>query len=76
MIVTEELTKRFPGRERPAIEQVNLEVRDGEILGLVGLNGAGKTTAIRVAAGVALPTEGRVLVDGRDIVTEKRLASE
>jgi len=76
VLVTEDLTKRFPGRVQPAIENVDLEVRDGEILGLVGLNGAGKTTTIRLAAGVSLPTRGRVLVDGRDIVSEKRLASE
>jgi ABC-2 type transport system ATP-binding protein len=75
MLVVEDLTKRFPGRAVPAIEGIDLEVRDGEVLGLVGLNGAGKTTTIRVAAGVSLPTLGRVLVDGRDIVREKRLAS-
>lgn len=76
MLVVENLTKRFPGRVQPAIERIDLEVRDGEILGLVGLNGAGKTTTIRVAAGVNFPTSGRVLVDGRDIVREKRRASE
>ncbi len=75
MLVVEDLTKRFPGRSKPAIEGIDLEVRDGEVLGLVGLNGAGKTTTIRVAAGVSLPTQGKVLVDGRDIVREKRLAS-
>ncbi len=76
MLVAEGLTKRFPGRATPAIEGIDLEVRDGEILGLVGLNGAGKTTTIRLAAGVSLPTHGRVLIDGRDIVLEKRRASE
>ena len=76
VLVTEGLTKRFPGRNKPAIEGVNLEVRDGEILGLVGLNGAGKSTTIRVAAGVVLPTSGRVLVDGHDIARDKRRASE
>ena len=76
MLAVEGLTKRFPGRTQPAVEAVDLEVRDGEILGLVGLNGAGKTTTIRLAAGLALPTAGRVLVDGLDIVREKRRASE
>ncbi len=75
MIVTEHLTKRFPGRHAPAVDDLPLEVRDGEILGLVGLNGAGKTTTIRMAAGVALPTSGSILVDGVDIVREKRAAS-
>jgi ABC-2 type transport system ATP-binding protein len=76
VLVVQTLTKRFPGRPRPAIEDVQFEVRDGEILGLVGLNGAGKTTTIRIAAGVSLPTRGTVLVDGNDIVQEKRHASE
>lgn len=68
-----------PARGREPVRALNgldLEVRKGEILGLVGLNGAGKTTAIRIAAGVILPTSGRVLVEGRDIVREKVLASE
>jgi ABC-2 type transport system ATP-binding protein len=72
----ERLTKLYPGRRQPAIQEIDLEVRDGEILGLVGLNGAGKTTTIRVAAGVSLPSGGHVFVDGRDIVSEKRRASE
>lgn len=76
MIVIEDLSKRFPGRSSPAIEDIDLELRDGEILGLVGLNGAGKTTTIRAAAGVSLPTTGRILVDGHDIVHDKVRASE
>lgn len=75
VLVFDDLTKRFPRRLRPAIEGIDLEVHDGEILGLVGLNGAGKTTTIRVAAGVSLPSSGRVLIDGCDVVREKRRAS-
>jgi ABC-2 type transport system ATP-binding protein len=76
VIVFEDLTKTFSDRKLPAIEGVNLELRDGEVLGLVGLNGAGKTTTIRIAAGVSLPTRGTVRVDGRDIVQEKARASQ
>jgi ABC-2 type transport system ATP-binding protein len=76
VIVIEELSKQFPGRPAPAIEYIDLELRDGEIMGLVGLNGAGKTTTIRIAAGVSLPTAGRVLIDGHDIVDDKVRASE
>lgn len=71
------LPSRGPGRSafwgsgRPALTALDLEVRNGEIVGLVGLNGAGKTTAIRVAAGVALPSRGTVLLDGHDIVGAK-----
>jgi ABC-2 type transport system ATP-binding protein len=76
VIVIEDLSKWFPGRSEPAIEGIDLNLRNGEILGLVGLNGAGKTTTIRIAAGVAFPTSGRVLVDGHDIVHDKVRASE
>ena len=76
MIVIEGLTKIYPGRTTPSVEGVNLELRDGEILGLVGLNGAGKTTTIRTAAGVAFPSSGRILVDGHDIVQDKVRASQ
>jgi ABC-2 type transport system ATP-binding protein len=76
MLTLRGVTKTFPGRSAPAIEGIDLEVRDGEILGLVGLNGAGKTTTIRVAVGLARPTAGSVEVDGRDIVHDKARASE
>jgi ABC-2 type transport system ATP-binding protein len=70
-----ELTKTYPGERKPAIRNIRLEVRKGEVLGLVGLNGAGKTTMIRVGAGLILPTSGTVLLNGRDIVDEKAEAS-
>ena len=75
MIKIEGLTKSFTRRGPPAVEDASFEVADGEIVGFVGLNGAGKTTTIRVAAGVSLPTSGRVLIDGHDVVTEKVEAS-
>jgi ABC-2 type transport system ATP-binding protein len=76
VIVIKDLSKWFPGRADPAIEDIDLDLRDGEILGLVGLNGAGKTTTIRIAAGVSFPTSGQILVDGHDIVHDKVRASE
>jgi ABC-2 type transport system ATP-binding protein len=76
VIVIEDLSKWFPRRTAPAIDGIDLELRDGEILGLVGLNGAGKSTTIRIAAGVSFPTSGRILVDGHDIVYDKIRASE
>ena len=47
-----------------AVDQVNLTVREGDIYGLVGRNGAGKTTIIRMAAGQTLPTGGEVALFG------------
>jgi len=75
MIEWQSCTKRYQGSRTSACDRLNLEVRDGEVLGLVGLNGAGKTTAIRVACGVSLPTSGTVRIDNRDIVQEKAAAS-
>lgn len=75
VLVIEGLTKHFPRARSPAIQAVDLEVRDGEVVGFVGVNGAGKTTTIRIAVGVALPTSGSVSVDGHDIVAAKEEAS-
>ena len=50
-----------------ALTDLNLKIRKGELFGLVGPNGAGKTTAIRIVCGILHPTEGRVLIDGRDV---------
>jgi iron complex transport system ATP-binding protein len=52
--------------ERTAIRNVDLSVRAGEVVGLVGPNGSGKTTVIRVASRTLPPRSGRVRIDGRD----------
>ena len=57
-----------------ALKKINLEVRRGEIFALLGPNGAGKTTLINIICGIVNPTEGVVLADGHDIVTEYRAA--
>ena len=55
-----------------ALENVNLEIRKGEIFALLGPNGAGKTTLINIVCGIVNPTEGRVTVDGHDIIADYR----
>ena len=57
-----------------ALKSINLEIRSGEIFALLGPNGAGKTTLISIICGLVNPSEGRVLVDGHDIVTDARAA--
>ncbi len=57
-----------------ALADVNLEIRRGEIFGLLGPNGAGKTTLISIVCGIVNATEGRVVVDGHDIVADYRAA--
>jgi len=55
-----------------ALRNVNLEIRRSEIFALLGPNGAGKTTLIGIICGIVNPSEGTVLVDGRDIVARYR----
>jgi ABC-2 type transport system ATP-binding protein len=64
------LTKRFVPKGRAALEQIDAEVHPGAITGLVGPDGAGKTTLIRILAGLLEPTAGEVRVLGYDPVKE------
>lgn len=57
----------YPGTDKYVIKDVNLHFRPGETVVLVGLNGAGKTTLIKLMTRLYDPTEGRILLDGRDI---------
>jgi len=61
-IVAGGLTKDFPGVR--AVDHLNIEVQPGEIFGLVGPDGAGKTTTLRMLAGVMPPDEGTAIVAG------------
>ena len=57
-----------------ALKKINLDIRRGEIFALLGPNGAGKTTLISIICGIVNPSQGVVLADGHDIVTEYRAA--
>jgi len=59
-----------------ALKGVDLEIRRGEIFALLGPNGAGKTTLISIVCGLVRASEGRVLVDGHDIVADYRAARQ
>ncbi len=59
-----------------ALNNINLEIKKGEIFALLGPNGAGKTTLISTICGIVNPTEGEVLADGHNITTEYRKARE
>ncbi len=65
--VFEDIGFRYEGSERWALRHLNLEVRAGEVLALVGENGAGKTTIVKLLSRLYDPTEGRILLDGRDL---------
>jgi ABC-2 type transport system ATP-binding protein len=57
-----------------ALKKINLDIYKGEIFALLGPNGAGKTTLINVICGIVNPTEGKILADGHDIISEYRAA--
>lgn len=58
---------RYPGTERYVLKDINLTFRPGETVVLVGLNGAGKTTLIKLLTRLYDPTEGVILLDGKDL---------
>jgi drug efflux transport system ATP-binding protein len=71
-ISTSDLTRHFPGVL--AVDHLRFEVQAGEIFGLVGPDGAGKTTTLRMLAGVLTPDSGSAMVAGYDIVRDPEAA--
>jgi len=67
-IVAEGLTKSFPGIR--AVDGLSFDVRAGEIFGLVGPDGAGKTTTLRMLAGIMPPDAGKATVAGFDVIRD------
>ena len=65
MLKVSSLYKNFGGVQ--AIRDLNFELEQGELLGLIGPNGSGKTTAVNLITGFVKPTEGEILYRGRDI---------
>ncbi len=62
------LTKKYD--DLLAVDNVSIDIEKGELLGLLGHNGAGKTTILVMLAGLTMPTEGTILIDGKDIQKE------
>jgi len=63
-IVLEKVGKQFPKAEHPALDQLDAEIRAGAITGIVGSDGSGKTTLMRLMVGLLVPTQGKVSVWG------------
>ena len=73
MIEAVNLTKRFD--DITAVDHINAEIRDGSVFGLIGTNGAGKSTFLRLASGVLKPDEGSITIDGQEVF-ENRTAKK
>ncbi len=67
MIKFDHVTKRYPGSAGAAVDDLDLEIPDGQTMVLVGPSGCGKTTSLRMINRMVDPTQGRILLDGRDI---------
>ena len=68
MISTRDLTKTFG--DFVAVNNITFDVRQGEIFGFLGANGAGKTTAMRMLCGLSIPTSGEATIAGYDVYKE------
>ena len=69
-ITINNLTKSYPGLDRPAIKDITFSVNKGELFGLIGPDGAGKTTLLRVLTTLLLPDEGVATVNDLDIIKD------
>ncbi len=74
MIDIAKVSKNFG--KTAALKNIDLKINNGEIVGFAGLNGAGKSTAIRIISGIIFPSSGNIAINGHDIVREKMEASK
>ena len=69
-----DLTKTYPGAPAPSVDRVSFPVAAGRVFALLGANGAGKTTIIKMICGLVIPTGGAVYVEGEDVQRHRRRA--
>ena len=70
-IVTKDLTKKY--KNFTAVDNLNLEIKKGELFELLGVNGAGKTTTIKMLTGLTQPSSGKGFINGHDIIKERNI---
>ena len=66
-VTFEDAQRIYPGTEKPAVDDLNLEIEDGEFMVLVGPSGCGKSTSLRMLAGLEEIDEGRIFIGDRDV---------
>ena len=66
-ITLDDVSFCYPGADRPVLSHVSLHIPAGAVLALVGENGVGKSTLVKLLCGLYRPTRGRILVDGQDL---------
>ncbi|GLC78842.1 ABC transporter ATP-binding protein [Lacrimispora brassicae] len=71
MITAENLTKKFD--DIVAVDHVSAKIREGSVFGLIGTNGAGKSTFLRMLSGILRPDEGNVTIDGEQIFENEKV---
>lgn len=69
MIKINNVTKKY--KEKLAVDNLNLEIKTGELFSLLGTNGAGKTTTIKMISTLILPTSGTININGLDIIKDR-----
>lgn len=74
MIQVENITKRYGSFT--AVDKINFEIEEGEIIGFLGPNGAGKSTTMNMITGFIEPTSGKIIVDGYDISKKPKKAKK
>ena len=65
-----EITKRYPGAAKPAVDAVTFDVPEGSTCMLVGTSGSGKTTLLRMVNRLIEPTSGEIVIDGKNVLQE------
>lgn len=68
------LTKKF--KEKIAVNNISLKIKEGELFALLGTNGAGKTTTIKMLSTLILPTSGEVKINGLDVIKDRQKVKE
>ena len=76
VILCERLTKRYPDGNILAVDRLDLKIHSGEVFGLLGPNGAGKTTTVGMLTTLVVPTSGKAVVAGIDVVAYPALVKQ